>query len=52
MHLRAPDGTPMANVMLSLLHHLGHTDLESFGDSTGEFSFGAPDLAATSSSSR
>jgi hypothetical protein len=52
MHLRAPDGTPMANVMLSLLHHLGHTDLESFGDSTGEFSFGTPDVAATSSSSR
>lgn len=38
VHLKAPDGTPMANVMLSLLHELGLDDLESFGDSTGEFS--------------
>jgi len=41
-HLRADDGTPMANVMLSVLHHLGHDDMESFGDSTGAFSFSAP----------
>jgi hypothetical protein len=39
VHVKATDGTPMANVMLSLLHKLGHDDLESFGDSTGEFSF-------------
>jgi hypothetical protein len=38
MHMRAEDGTPMANVMLSVLHHLGH-DMDGFGDSTGEFSF-------------
>ncbi|MCH7992300.1 MAG: DUF1552 domain-containing protein [Gemmatimonadetes bacterium] len=38
LHLKAPDGTPMANAMLSLLHKLGHDDLESFGDSTGELS--------------
>jgi hypothetical protein len=37
LHLKAPDGTPMANVMLTLLHDLGLDDLESFGDSTGEF---------------
>ena len=36
-HLRAPRGTPLANVMLSLLHTLGVSDLESFGDSTGGF---------------
>ena len=35
LHLKAPDGTPMANVMLSLMHALGHEDMESFGDSTG-----------------
>ena len=35
LHLKAPDGTPMANVMLSLMHRLG-LDEESFGDSTGE----------------
>ena len=36
-HVRAPDGTPMANAMLTLLNRLGH-ELESFGDSTGELS--------------
>jgi hypothetical protein len=40
-HLKAADETPMANVMLSLMHKLGLDDLESFGDSTGEFSFAA-----------
>ena len=37
MHLSAPAGTPMANVMLSLMHNLGLDDMQSFGDSTGEF---------------
>jgi hypothetical protein len=37
LHLKAPDGTPMANAMLGLLHRLGLDDLKSFGDSTGEF---------------
>jgi len=36
LHLKAPDGTPMANVMLSAMHKLG-LDNKSFGDSTGEF---------------
>ena len=36
MHVKTPDGTPMANVMLTLLHDLGLDDLQSFGDSTGE----------------
>jgi len=38
MHLKAPNGTPLSNVMLSLLHELGLDDLESFGDSEGAFS--------------
>jgi hypothetical protein len=37
LHLKAADGTPMANVMLTLLHNLGRDDMQSFGDSTGEF---------------
>ncbi|MDA0329207.1 MAG: DUF1552 domain-containing protein [Gemmatimonadetes bacterium] len=41
-HLKAPDGTPMANVMLSLLHKLGVDDLDSFGDSTGDYSLDMP----------
>jgi hypothetical protein len=35
LHVKAPDGTPMANVFLSMAHLLGMTDIESFGDSTG-----------------
>jgi chitinase len=45
LHLKAPDGTPMANAMLSLIHKLGMDDLDSFGDSTGELSFGAPSIS-------
>src|SRR5438552_11504966 len=41
MHLKAPDGTPMANAMLGLMHKLGLEDVRSFGDSTNEFSFSA-----------
>jgi hypothetical protein len=41
-HIKTPDGTPMANVMLTLLHDLGVDDMKTFGDSTGEFSFTAP----------
>ena len=41
MHVKAPDGTPMANVMLSLMHNLGLDDVSSFGDSTGDFSLTA-----------
>jgi len=37
-HLRAPDGTPMADVMLSLMHKLGLDDMPTFGDSEGVFS--------------
>jgi hypothetical protein len=37
LHLRAPAGTPMANVMLTLMHKIGLTDIEQFGDSTGTF---------------
>jgi Protein of unknown function (DUF1552) len=38
LHLKAPDGTPMANVMLALMHKLGLDDVKSFGDSTSDFS--------------
>ncbi len=37
-HIRAKSGTPMANVMLTLLHNLGVDDLKSFGNSTDTFS--------------
>ena len=38
MHVAAADGTPMADVMLTLLHKLGLDDVESFGDSASPFS--------------
>jgi hypothetical protein len=34
LHLRAPQGTPMANAFVSLMQGIGH-DMDSFGDSTG-----------------
>ncbi len=39
VHLKAKNGTPLANVMLSLLHALGHDTLQGFGDSEGTFSW-------------
>jgi hypothetical protein len=36
-HIRAQPGTPMANVMLSMLHKLGASDIEQFGNSTTPF---------------
>ena len=36
-HIKAPDGTPMANAMLRVLNWFGH-DMASFGDSNGELS--------------
>ena len=49
LHVKAPDGTPMANAMLTLMHELGLDDLESFGDSTGELSLRQPRAAMTAS---
>ncbi|HUF68929.1 MAG TPA: DUF1552 domain-containing protein [Longimicrobiales bacterium] len=34
LHIKAEDGTPMANTMLSVLHSLGVDDVASLGDST------------------
>ena len=36
VHLKAPDGMPMANALLSVMQTIG-MDLPSFGDSTGAF---------------
>ncbi len=41
MHVKAPDGTPMANAMLTLMHGLGLDDQPSFGDSTGTLELNA-----------
>jgi len=36
LHLSCPDGTPMANLLLTIGHRLGVNMLERIGDSTGE----------------
>jgi hypothetical protein len=46
VHLKAADGTPMANVMLTLMHMLGLEEIDTFGDSTGEFSLSTPTTVA------
>ncbi len=49
LHLRAADGTPMANAMLSVLHTLGLDDINTFGDSTGQFNLtSAPETTVAS----
>jgi len=52
VHIKAADGTPMANPMLTMLHMLGRDDMEKFGDSTGELDLNnqAPAPAATDAS--
>ncbi len=37
-HVKAANGTPLANAMLSVLHALGMEDLTTFGDSEGALS--------------
>lgn len=34
-HIKAPADTSLANVMLDVLHRLGMTDIDQFGDSDG-----------------
>ena len=48
LHLRAPQGTPMANVFVSLMQALGHDDFHGFGDSTGAFPLSFPREASVS----
>jgi hypothetical protein len=46
VHLKAPDGTPMANVFLTLAHMMGMDDMATFGDSSGTFDLNAvPDTS-------
>ena len=41
LHIRAPEGTPMANVFVSLMRGMGH-DMSNFGDSTGALALTYP----------
>jgi Protein of unknown function (DUF1552) len=51
MHIKAPDGTPMANPMLTALHMLGRDDLQSFGDSSGELDLNNAPVIVTDAAS-
>ncbi len=42
VHIKAADGTPMANSRLTMLHALGRDDMQQFGDSTGELDLNNP----------
>jgi hypothetical protein len=52
LHLRTPEGTPMANVLLSLMQGIGHDDMRAFGDSTAEFPLVFPRGVASASNER
>jgi hypothetical protein len=44
LHIKAADGTPMANAFLTMGHILG-MEMQTFGDSTGELSLTQPSPA-------
>jgi hypothetical protein len=52
VHIKAADGTPMANPMLTMLHMVGRDDLQQFGDSTGELDLNNPSAAATTTADK
>jgi len=47
LHIRAAEGTPMANAMLTVAHKLGLDEVGSFGDSTGELDLNAASAVTT-----
>jgi Protein of unknown function (DUF1552) len=47
VHVRAADGTPLANAMLSVLQKVGFDDVGSFGDSTAAMDLNAAAPATT-----
>ncbi|HTK29348.1 MAG TPA: DUF1552 domain-containing protein [Vicinamibacterales bacterium] len=52
IHIKAPDGTPMANPMLTLVHALGRTDVEKFGDSTSALDLNNVSAASTTDAAK
>ena len=47
LHMKAADGTPMANAMLSVAAHARLRDVDSFGDSTAAMDLNAAPRATT-----
>ncbi len=52
IHVKAPDGTPMANPMLTMLHMLGRDDVQNFGDSSGELDLNNTAAAPTTDATK
>jgi hypothetical protein len=52
VHIKAPDGTPMANAMLTMLHMLGRDDMEQFGDSNGQLDLNNAAAPATTEAAK
>ncbi len=52
LHVRAGDGTPMANALLSVMQKIGHEEMETFGDSTGTLSLDYSPGASTGGDAR
>jgi hypothetical protein len=52
LHVRAADGTPMANSMLSMAHAIGFDEMQSFGDSTAAMDLNNPAAPATATNDR
>jgi hypothetical protein len=52
LHIRAAGGTPMANAMLNMMQRIGHTDLTTFGDSTGELPLAPPSATSAMGGAR
>ncbi len=50
VHIKASDGTPMANPMLTLMQGMGMHDVTTFGDSTGRLPFTSTPVASTATS--
>jgi hypothetical protein len=44
-HIKAADGTPMANAQLAMMHAIGFDDMKTFGDSTGVLSLRSADAS-------
>ena len=46
VHVKAPDGTPMANAFVTLMRNMGHPDMATFGDSDGALPLDFPEQAS------
>ncbi|MXX71559.1 MAG: hypothetical protein F4Y73_06815 [Gemmatimonadetes bacterium] len=46
IHVKAPEGTPMANTFVTLMRNIGHPEMDTFGDSDGALALDFPGQAS------